>query len=173
MARKSRDKGQRGELEVRDLLRRVPGFEHAERTVQARHGGRDASDVEGTPYHVEVKCHASAPSVHAAMRQAREEADEGRPIAVFTRRTTGPIADREWLVTMRAEDWIALQVAARTLQPGTIERQIADLQKLLQERAPTLPPVVAPPAPRPSPIAVGIQAYGGAPTMMGGATGER
>ncbi len=116
MGKKSRDKGQRGEIEVRDILRRIPGFEGAERTVQARHGGRDASDIEGTPYHVEVKMQALAPSAHAAMKQAREEADEGRPILVFTRKTTGSREEREWLVTMPAQQFVELRVALAVLR---------------------------------------------------------
>lgn len=112
MAKKSRDKGARGELEVRDVLREI-GYD-AHRGVQDRRGG-DASDIENVPWHVEVKLRASTPNPYAAMRQARKES-KGKPPLVFTRRTTGPLEEREWLVTMRAEDFKALALAARELK---------------------------------------------------------
>lgn len=99
-ARRSRAKGGRGELAAVAMLREL--WPAAKRCIaQSRTAAREGCDVEGTPYWIEAKTGAR-PAILAAMRQAMRDTD-GRPPIVIARR------DREGaLVTMRAEDWIAL-----------------------------------------------------------------
>ena len=104
MGAKSRNKGKRGESEVVHLLRAI--FAAVRRGAAQSRKGSDAADVEGSPYWIEVKL-GKAPGIHAAMKQAVESTD-GRPPVVFTRRD-----GETWLVTMRAEDWVAERAAAR------------------------------------------------------------
>ena len=98
MSKLSRTKGARGEREVVALLRDV--WAGIKRGLTQTRGGNDAADVEGSPYWIEVKI-GKKPNIVAAMEQAKEATD-GRPVAVFTRRD-----GEEWLVTMRAVDWVA------------------------------------------------------------------
>ena len=97
--KRSRDKGARGEREVRDLLRKY-GYE-AERGCQ-RAGGPDSPDVKALdfPFHIEVK-RTEKINVYDAFDQAKRDAGgpgEPPPI-VFHKRNR-----REWLVVMDAED---------------------------------------------------------------------
>ena len=108
MGAKSRNKGKRGESEVVHILRAI-WAEVRRGAAQARKGS-DAADVECSPYWIEVKL-GKAPGIHAAMAQAVESTD-GRPPVVFTRRD-----GETWLVTMRAEDWVAERAAAREEKP--------------------------------------------------------
>lgn len=95
----SRDKGKRGEREVAILLREAFPWLDPHRGMQSR-SGSDAADVEGTPWFCEVKRVKARADIKGAMAQAIEATD-GRPPVVFSRVNGG-----EWLVTMRAEDWI-------------------------------------------------------------------
>jgi len=97
MGAKSRNKGKRGESEVVHLLRAI--WAEVRRGAAQSRKGSDASDVEGSPYWIEVKI-GQRPNIIAAMEQA-VEATDGRPPVVFTRRD-----GETWLVTMRAEDWV-------------------------------------------------------------------
>ena len=95
----SRNKGKVGEREWAEWLR-SHGFE-ARRGVQY-HGGPDSPDVvcRELQHHFEVK-RVEALNVTAAMEQAKGDAAPGRvPVVAHRRNRT------EWLVTMRAEDWI-------------------------------------------------------------------
>lgn len=99
MSGKDRNKGQRGELEWRDVLRSW-GYTKAERGQQ-RHGGSDSPDVRnGIPgTHVEVK-RVECLRLHEAMRQAVSEAGDSIPY-VASRRNNDV-----WLVTLRASDLV-------------------------------------------------------------------
>lgn len=100
MGKSQRNKGARGEREVASILAEALNLPARRGVAQCR-AGSDAADVEGTPWWVEVKIGAR-PNIVAAMRQAVTSAD-ARPPVVWTRR------DREdWLVTMRASDWLLM-----------------------------------------------------------------
>jgi hypothetical protein len=81
MGRSQRRKGQRGERETAILWRSV--YPDARRGSQSR-SGKDASDVEGTPWWIECKTLARI----AALRHLEQaEADtDGRPCIVRLRR---------------------------------------------------------------------------------------
>ncbi len=91
----SRSKGQRAELEARDLLR-LHGFEA--RRGQQFNGCQDAPDViSNFPWHIEAK-HVEKLNIWAALQQAEKECGQKRP-CVFFRRNRG-----EWYVAFRAQD---------------------------------------------------------------------
>lgn len=101
--KRSRDKGKRGEREVVALFH-AHGFDGAKRATQSRDGA-DYPDVDGTAWWVECK-RQKAPSIHAAMSQASAattKAGDARAPVVFTRRD-----GEEWLVTMKAADWLEI-----------------------------------------------------------------
>lgn len=104
----SRDKGKRGELEWSKFLR-DRGFRA--RRGQQHAGGPQSPDVicDALPgIHFEVKFTEQL-SLYKAMEQA--STDAGRKAPVVAHRRKGG----EWLVVMRAEDWIKL--AKLTLEP--------------------------------------------------------
>jgi hypothetical protein len=88
MGRSQREKGRRGEVRARDLLREV--YPDAYRSCNQ--AGADACcDVEGTPWFVEAK-EGKTHRIWAAVRQAveaRETAKDDRPIVVISHRTRG------------------------------------------------------------------------------------
>ena len=95
----SRRKGAAGERELARLLKEH-GFD-ARRGQQ--YSGLGGDDVVGLPgIHVECK-RAERLNVDLAMAQAERDAKEGELPAVFHRKNR-----REWLVTMRLEDWISI-----------------------------------------------------------------
>ena len=101
MGRMQRNKGKRGELMHRDVLRHF-GFTDAERGQQ-RHGGPDSPDVRnGIPKtHPEVKYYKS----HAALRhmeQATDEKPDGSIPYVVLRENGMALLDEVWLI--RASD---------------------------------------------------------------------
>lgn len=90
MAKKSREKGKRGErAAAKELAMLFPG---AKRN-HSQADGADDSDVRGVPLWVEVKV-GKAPPIQAAMEQARRDTD-GRPPVVMSKKDRG-----EWLITM-------------------------------------------------------------------------
>lgn len=99
----SREKGKRGERRWRDVLRDA-GFQKAHRGVQFS-GSPDSPDVacpELPGIHFEVKA-VEALNIWRAMSQAIADAGAKKiPVVAHTRNRSG------WLVTMRAEDWLAL-----------------------------------------------------------------
>lgn len=99
----SREKGKRGERRWRDVLREA-GFQKAHRGVQFS-GSPDSPDVacpELPGIHFEVKA-VEALNIWRAMSQAIADAGGKKiPVVAHTRNRSG------WLVTMRAEDWLAL-----------------------------------------------------------------
>jgi|SRR5438445_10956614 len=97
----SNQKGKRGEREWRDVLI-AHGFEA--RRGQQFSGGTDSPDVicEALPqYHFEVK-RVEKLNLENAMNQAASDSVEKTPV-VAHKRNRG-----EWLVTMRADDWLKL-----------------------------------------------------------------
>jgi hypothetical protein len=101
----SREKGKRGERRWRDVLRDA-GFQKAHRGVQYS-GGSDSPDVacpELPGIHFE--------NIWRAMAQSIADAgDKKIPVVAHTRNRSG------WLVTMRAEDWLAL------IRDGALQRE--------------------------------------------------
>lgn len=104
MSRSQRDKGKRGELEARALIRRH--FEGAaiarvdiERTPNS--GGLSfKGDLHGIPdHHLEIK-RTERLDLPAAWRQATDDCQAHKTAAVMHRRNEG-----EWLLTVRAEDY--------------------------------------------------------------------
>lgn len=101
----SRAKGARGERLWRDFCKEQ-GFDDVRRTVQYCGNTGDASDCVGLPnIHQEVKC-VEALNIQKAMEQAIHDSgakgDGEIPIVAHKRKY------KEWLVTMRAEDWFRL-----------------------------------------------------------------
>ena len=85
MGAASRRKGKQGELEVAHAFAAALGVDARRGLSQARGGGAEEPDVvlPGLPYHLEVK-RGACPNPRAALRQACEDAAEGRtPIAVI------------------------------------------------------------------------------------------
>lgn len=99
MGRSQRRKGQRGERETAILWRSV--YPDARRGSQSR-SGKDASDVEGTPWWIECKTLARI----AALRHLEQaEADtDGRPCVVRLRKD----GDKRAAVLLREELFLEL-----------------------------------------------------------------
>lgn len=106
MSASQRRKGKVGERAAKTLLGALYG--DARRGLsQAR--GAEVPDVDGCPWWVEVKRGRTSPS--AAMDQAerdRAAAGDARPPLALTKRDR-----KDWLVTMRFEDFAALVLAER------------------------------------------------------------
>ncbi len=97
----SNAKGKRGEREWRDVLI-ANGYEA--RRGQQYAGGTDSPDVicPGLGrFHFEVK-HVENLAVHKAVEQAAADSGHAIPVVAHRKNRTG------WLVTMRAEEWLAL-----------------------------------------------------------------
>lgn len=109
VGRGSRRKGQRGEREACDVLRAI--FPEVRRRAMQARGGSEGADLENTPgWHVEVGVGNVNP--RAKWEQAKHDAQDDGSLTVTYPLPT-PIAltrkDRgEWLVTMRASDWVNL-----------------------------------------------------------------
>ena len=97
----SKEKGKRGEREVAKLLKKH-GF-YAERGQQY-HGRGDAPDVKHNMegLHIEAK-YVEKFGLWAAMKQAREDMNEGDVPVVFHRKTHKP-----WVVVIDAEDFLKM-----------------------------------------------------------------
>lgn len=97
----SRAKGIRGELEVRDLLRRY-GF--AAKRGQQHAGGDDSPDVKHNMegFHIEVK-RVQKLALYPAMEQAAADAALGETPIVFHKRN-----HKDWVVVIDAEDFLDL-----------------------------------------------------------------
>ncbi len=102
----SKQKGSRGELEVRDLLR-LSGFE-ARRGQQFSGASGDPDVVHNVPnLHIEVK-RVEQLQLHKAMEQSRADATEGKVPTVWHRRNGQP-----WYVTIRADNFLRMLQALR------------------------------------------------------------
>jgi len=100
----SKAKGGRGEREWAEFCREH-GFAEARRGVQFK-GGFDSPDVTGLPgIHQEVK-RVEKLNIHEAMKQSIRDS-EGKALPIVAHRRNR----EEWLVTMRAEDWMEIYKA--------------------------------------------------------------
>lgn len=101
MSINSKVKGGRGEREWAAYCREH-GFVEAHRGTQY-HGGYDSPDVTGLPgIHQEIK-RVEKLNIHEAMKQSVRDC-EGKAIPIVAHRRNR----EEWLVTMRAEEWMRL-----------------------------------------------------------------
>lgn len=91
-----RMKGKRVERAVAELIRRV--FPDAKRGWQSR-SGRDAPDIDCTPYWFEVKG-GKCPNPRAALKQAIEDTDGRVPVVIVKDDRCEPF------VVMRLSDWL-------------------------------------------------------------------
>lgn len=91
-----RMKGKRVERAVAELIRRV--FPDAKRGWQSR-SGRDACDIDGTPYWIEVKG-GKCPNPRAALKQAIADTDGRTPVVIVKDDRCEPF------VVMRLSDWL-------------------------------------------------------------------
>ena len=97
----SKRKGGEGERQWAAFCREH-GFTEARRGTQFK-GGFDSPDVVGLPgIHQEIK-RVEKLNIHEAMKQAiRDSEGKAKPIVAHRRNR------EEWLVTMRAEDWMEI-----------------------------------------------------------------
>ena len=103
----SRDKGKVGEREFRDVLRSA-GYSSARRGQQFS-GSNESPDVvcEELPgIHWEIK-RVERLNVHDAIAQAVRDCGDAMPVVAHRRNRT------QWLVTMRAEDFLTLARQSR------------------------------------------------------------
>ena len=106
----SRNKGKRGELEWRDVIR-SHGYE-ARRGRQFS-GNPDSPDVvTNLPYHFEVK-RVQALNISKAMQQAKSECGDKPPV-VAHRKNGG-----QWMVTLLAPDFFNLIKQCQIKQQNT------------------------------------------------------
>lgn len=91
-----RMKGKRVERAVAELIRRV--FPDAKRGWQSR-SGKDACDIDGTPYWIEVKG-GKCPNPRAALKQAIADTDGRTPVVIVKDDRCEPF------VVMRLDDWL-------------------------------------------------------------------
>ena len=91
----ARNKGKRGERDVRDLFNRdFPCFDARRGANQARDASHEA-DVEGTPWWIEVK-RSARPSPRKALEQAIKATDGRHPVAITWKDWEGPIVTITW-----------------------------------------------------------------------------
>lgn len=109
MGAMQRRKGAVGEREVAEMLRAV--FPNARRRACGEESQCDQGrDLDGTPGYV-VQCQSSnAPTIERKLREAVGAAKAGEVPLAFTRRTRG-----EWIVTLRASDFLAILLAAQPI----------------------------------------------------------
>lgn len=100
MAKKSRDKGARGERELAKLL---SGYGYTCRRGQQYCGADGSADVIGLPgIHIECK-RVQALRLYDAVDQSKRDARAGEHPTVMHRKD-----NCEWLVTMPIADWLDL-----------------------------------------------------------------
>ena len=115
-----REKGIRGELEWSKFLR-DHGFRA--RRGQQHAGGPDSPDVicDALPsIHFEVKFTEQL-SLYKAMDQAGNDAGRKTPVVAHRRK------GEEWLVVMRAEDWIKLVRQTELMNIGNLDTRLKGL----------------------------------------------
>lgn len=96
----SKKKGSRGELELANLLKEK-GFSEARRSQQYCGINNDADVVGIDGIHIECK-RVEKLNIDEAMEQAKRDCGDNIP-TVFHRKN-----NKEWLVTMRLDDWVEL-----------------------------------------------------------------
>ena len=102
----SRNKGASGERELAAILREY-GYDC--RRGQQYCGANGDADVVGLPgIHIECK-RVEKLNLYDAISQAVRDAKEDETSAVFHRKN-----NKEWLVTMRLDDWIKMYAVSRT-----------------------------------------------------------
>lgn len=103
MSAKSRDKGQRGERELRDIFREH-GHDARRGGQQGAGGSADAPDVihDIPNLHVECKRVEAFSCLQRAIDQARKDCGDRMP-SVWSRANRG-----EWLVTLTASDFFKI-----------------------------------------------------------------
>lgn len=101
MAINSKQKGKRGELEWRDMLRQ---YGHEARRGQQFSGSPDSPDVvcETLPYHFEVK-RTQKINVYEALSQAKKDCGNKIPIVAHKRNF------EDWVVIMDGHDFMKLE----------------------------------------------------------------
>jgi hypothetical protein len=101
--KRSRDKGIRGELEIRDIVRER-GFEAKRGGAQGDGGSADTPDVvHNIPgIHLEVK-RTEALNFYAAFRQAQGDAGTREPVVVHRR------SREDWMAYVRLDHYLDLQ----------------------------------------------------------------
>lgn len=128
MSARSRSKGIRGEREACEALAPLwPGLQRIYGQARANSSSPDI-DAPGCPVFIEVKRQETI-SIHVAMKQAMEAAGRARKAAMGHPGTLGweplPVARPplvihkrnrgEWLITMRAADFVKLMLEAKGL----------------------------------------------------------
>lgn len=111
--RRPRARGNRGELEIRNLLH-AHGWPHARRNFQS--GGQGGGDIIDGPadLHVEVKyCETAQP--WSWLRQAEGEARPTQIAAVFCRCNHMP-----WMVILPQHEWVALRALDQSVPVLTV-----------------------------------------------------
>ncbi len=102
MSKHSRDRGKRGELLLRDVLRGA-GWPAAERGQQ-RAGGADSPDVRGGPAEIHFECKFTERlDVRAALDQATADAPTGKIPVVAHKRNRHP-----WVAVLPLDDLLRL-----------------------------------------------------------------
>lgn len=116
MAKNSREKGKKGELELAKILRE---HGYSARRGQQYCGANGDADVVGLPYiHIECK-RVEKLNLDAAMVQSRSDARENEKPVIMHRKNREP-----WKVTMLLDDWIELYrewAAGKELEDGEKE----------------------------------------------------
>jgi hypothetical protein len=118
----SNRKGDRGAQEVVDLLKKI--FPNARKRVvgEERQDKTQGRDLEGTPgYCVQVQLAASPRPGEKLGEAVRASLRHETPVA-FTRKSSNAAKAQPWLVTLRAEDFLAmLAVFAPEVPPGSLQ----------------------------------------------------
>lgn len=110
----SRSKGKRGELEWASFLR-ANGITACR---GQRYGGFPIAPdvVSPLPFHFEVK-RVEALNIVKAMAQATRDACDNIPVVAHRSNRS------DWLITMRADDWITLVLGLHSADPGSADNQ--------------------------------------------------
>lgn len=95
----SNSKGKKGELEFANLLKEY-GFQ-ARRSQQYKGTETSADITSELPYHFEVK-RVEKLNIDKAIEQVVKDCGETTPVVAHRKNR------KEWLITMRFEDWVEL-----------------------------------------------------------------
>ena len=100
----AKKKGNRGELECRDVWRKH-GYADAHRSQQFSGKGESSADLEGVDerLHLEIKLGYQYLQIYKFMEQAKADAKEGQIPIVNCR-----MDRKEWLCVLRLDDFIEI-----------------------------------------------------------------